>query len=461
MVKIVNTKGTIVSVRGQVVEVEFLDQKPAIYNILSLATDPSVLLEVYASSAENNFYCLALGSIDKFYRGASIIDTGTSLNVAVSEKLLGRTIDSLGRTLDNQGEIVSDTRWPIHHKNRFSDEVNIEMQVVETGIKLIDLFCPLLRGGKMGLFGGAGVGKTMLLTEIVHNVVKKGENFVSVFAGVGERSREALELHSALRDSGILNSSTLVFGTMGENASMRYLAGFTAATIAEYYRDVLKKDVLFFIDNVFRFAQAGNELSTMTNNLPSEDGYQATLESETADFHERLVSSNTGILSSIEAIYVPADDLLDHAVQSIFPYLDTIVVLSRSAYQEGLLPAIDIVASTSAALTPAIVGELHYTITIHAKLLLKQAASLERIVSLVGESELSSEDRVIYQRGKKLKNFMTQPFFVAEGQKGRGGVYVPISTTVADVQALLEGKYDHISAEQFLFIGSLKELDGK
>jgi F-type H+/Na+-transporting ATPase subunit beta len=269
-----------------------------------------------------------------------------------------------------------------------------------------------------------------------------------------------LELHSALRDSGILNSSTLVFGTMGENASVRYLAGFTAATIAEYYRDVLKKDVLFFIDNVFRFAQAGNELSTMTNNLPSEDGYQATLESEMADLHERLVSSKSGMLSSIEAIYVPADDLLDHGVQTIFPYLDTIVVLSRSAYQEGLLPAVDIIASTSGALTPGIVGDEHYKTAIKAKNLLKQASSLERIVSLVGEAELSMDDRILYQRGKKLKNFMTQPFFVAEGQKGRGGVYVPSTTTVADVKDLLEGKYDQVQAEHFLFIGSLKEIHG-
>jgi F-type H+-transporting ATPase subunit beta len=299
----------------------------------------------------------------------------------------------------------------------------------------------------------------MLLTEILHNVVdqNKGKS-VSVFGGVGERSREGLELYQALMNSGTLASSSLIFGTMGENPAIRFLSAFASVTLAEYFRDELKKDVLFFIDNAFRFAQAGNELATLMNILPSEDGYQATLESELAEFHERLISNKNGVISTIEAIYVPADDLLDHAVQSIFPYLESIVVLSRNIYQEGLVPAVDILASSSATLDPSIVGDFHYEVALNAKTFLKEAQSLERIVSLVGESELSKEDLIKYRRARRLRNFMSQRFFVAEAQRGEKGSYIPLQKTLQDVNGIIVGKYDKIPEDEFLYIGTIDEV---
>ena len=289
-------------------------------------------------------------------------------------------------------------------------------------------------------------------------MVREKDSSVSVFAGVGERSREGLELYQSLIDSEVIGNSSLIFGPMGENPSIRFLSAFSAVTLAEYFRDVNKKDVLFFIDNVYRFAQAGNEISTLTSGLPSEDGYQATLESEMARFHERLISTSSASISTIEAIYVPADDLLDHGVQSIFPYLDSVVVLSRRLYQEGVLPAIDILASTSASLHPNVVGDLHYETVVNAKSILKKAESLERIVSLVGEAELSGEDQIAYKRARKIRYFMTQNFFVTESQKGQKGSYVSLKSAIEDLKGIIEGKYDSIPEEKFRFIGSVSEI---
>jgi len=457
----IETSGKIVSIRGQVIEVEFSDLKPKIHDVLVLESDPYSKLEVYSSSGEDTFFCLALSSTENLYRGAVVVNTGEPVLFPVGKELLGRAVDIFGHPQDAGREILTKERWPIHKVGDYKAEELLKTEIIETGIKSLDLLAPIVKGGKMGLFGGAGVGKTMLLTEILHNVVgRTGGNTVSVFAGVGERSREALELYHSLAGSKVLSSATLVFGPMGENPSIRFLSGFAATTLAEYYRDVLKKDVLFFMDNVYRFAQAGNELSVLTNRLPSEDGYQATLESEMADFHERLVSTEGGVVTSIEAIYVPADDMLDMGVQAIYPYLDTIVVMSRSIYQEGLLPAIDVLNSTSSALEPGIVGEFHYDVALQARQLLRQAQSLERIVSLVGESELSGEDQIIYKRGRKLKNYLTQQFFVAEGQKGIKGVFVPIQITAHDVNGIIVGKYDHVPDDKFLYIGSIQEAIG-
>lgn len=449
--------GTIIGIKGQVAEVEFLNDKPLIKDILHLLDDQGVKLQVHASSTNDTFFCLVLGHSEKIYRGARVINTKSSLMIPVGQGLLGRAIDVFGNPQDELGELKNFQRRPIEGTKLEIDEIRTYSEIIQTGIKVIDLFAPLIKGGKMGLFGGAGVGKTMLLTEILHNVVQKDKNALSVFAGVGERAREAKELHEALIQGQVMDFSTLVFGPMGENPSVRFLSAFAAVTVAEYFRDELKKDVLFFIDNAYRLVQAGNELGTLTNSLPSEDGYQATLETDMASFQERIVSTEN-VVSAIEAIYVPSDDLLDHGVQSLFPYLDTIVVLSRSVYQEGLLPAIDILSSTSSALDPNIVGEKHYNVVLQARQLLKEAANLERIASLVGEAELSSDDQIIFQRGKKLRNYMTQPFFVAETQKGQSGVFIPIEQTVEDVSNILTGKADHIPVEKLLFIGSLKDI---
>ncbi len=445
--------GTIISARGQVVEVEFLGEKPKLHDLLVVQDESKALLEVTASSSPTAFYCLSLSQTDKLYRGAKVTSAGRQLTFPVGEKLLGRVLDVFGEPQDGLGPIESSDTRPIH-RTSMPDKILTQQEPIETGIKVIDVFAPLLKGGKTGLFGGAGVGKTMLLTEVLHNIVGRQEKFVSVFAGVGERSREGLDLYQSLSATGVFPSSTLIFGQMGENPSIRFLSAYAAATLAEYYRDEMKKDVLFFIDNVFRFAQAGNELSVLTNIIPSEDGYQATLESEMAAFQERLVSTQSGVVSAVEAIYVPADDLLDHGVQAIFPYLDSIIVLSRRVYQEGILPAVDILQSTSAALDPHVVGAFHYDVVLRARVLLKSADSLERIVSLVGESELSADDQKTYRRARKLKNFMTQRFFTAEGQKGEKGVFVPVKDALESIAQIVDGKHDAVPDENFLFVGT-------
>lgn len=450
--------GRIISARGQVVEVEFFEHQPRIYDLLYLEDSPETILEVYASSSSQTFYCLSLIHGDKVARGAKVISTEKQLQFPVGPSMLGKVSDAFGYAADGSGKITAESEWPIHQSHTKS-EISTHQEVVPTGIKVIDLFTPLIKGGKMGLFGGAGVGKTMLLTEILHNIVGEHNDYVSVFAGVGERSREGLELYESLQESGVMQSSTLVFGQMGENPSARFLSAFAALTIAEYYRDEMGKNVLFFIDNAFRLAQAGNEISTLTHIIPSEDGYQATLESEIAQFQERLVSTPTAVTSAIEAIYVPADDLLDHAVQTIFPYLDSVAVLSRRVYQEGILPAVDILSSSSSALEPGIVGQKHYDVVLEARHLLKNAQALERIVSLVGETELSAEDQRFFQRARKLRYFMTQRFFTAAAQKGQQGIFVPVQETVDSVAEILDGKYDAVPDSKFFFIGSTKELE--
>ncbi len=454
-----NNSGKVVSVRGQVIEVEFRDKKPSVNDLLSLERDPAIKMEVYSSSAEDTFFCLALAPTRTIARGDVVISHGQPIMFPVGPEMLGRTVDIFGNPHDNKGPIKTKDSLPIHHSVEYQGGSEPPQEVIETGIKVVDLFAPILRGGKMGLFGGAGVGKTMLLSEILHNVVgRMNKKAVSVFAGVGERSREGLDLHQALSQSGVLSSSSLVFGPMGANPAIRFLSCYAAVTLAEYFRDVMEKEVLFFIDNVFRFAQAGNEISVLTDSIPSEDGYQATLESQMAHFHERLSSNKSAIITSIEAIYVPADDLLDHGVQAIFPYLDSQVVMSRSIYQEGLLPAVDILGSTSSALIPSIVGEDHYTVALRGKQLLKDSLNLQRIVSLVGESELSPEDQVTFRRGRKLRNYMTQRFFVAEGQRIEQGTFVNLKTTIDDAKGIIEGRFDHIPEENFLYIGSTKEV---
>jgi F-type H+-transporting ATPase subunit beta len=454
-----NVDGEVIAVRGQVVEVEFANKKPKIHSLLVTDSNQDVLLEVHSSSGPNSFYCLALSGIENLRRGMKVFSTERQLEFPVGTKVLGRLLDIGGNPLDDKPPFSSENKLEIHRKYAKHQEVIVKQKVLETGIKVIDLFSPLLVGGKMGLFGGAGVGKTILLTEILHNIIGANkQKGVSVFAGIGERSREGLELYESLKSSGVLPWTALIYGTMGENPAVRYLSAFSAVTLAEYFRDIHKKDVLFFVDNCYRFAQAGNELSILMSNLPSEDGYQATLESEMALFHERLVSTKSGSITTIETVYIPADDILDHGVQSILPYLDSVTVLSRDLYHQGILPAIDVLSSTSNALTPSVVGDLHYETVIKAKAILKQAENLERIVSLVGEAELSAEDQIIYRRSKKIRNFMTQRFFVTESQSGESGKFVPLKKSLSDLSGIVEGKYDHIPDEKFKFIGCIEEI---
>ncbi len=452
--------GKVKSVKSHIIEVEFPSstEGPGVHDVLVLKDNPEVRMQVYSSSDEKGFYCIALSPTNEIHRGSLVVDTGAPLKVPVGPSVLGRIMNVFGDPIDGGDEIVSEEKRSIYKKALEFSEVSAKKEVLETGIKVIDFFAPMVRGGKVGLFGGAGVGKTILLTEVLHNILNENtEKTVSVFAGVGERTREGQELYEELKRTETLPSVSMLFGTMGASPTERFLTALAGVTIAEHFRDNLGKDVLFFIDNMYRFAQAGNELSMLMNMIPSEDGYQATLASEMATVHERLVSSQNSSITTVEAIYVPADDILDQGVQSIYDYLDSAIVLSREVYQQGLLPAVDILASGSSALSPTTVSAKHYEVSLQAKSLLKKAQSLERIVSLVGESELGSEDRTLYRRARKLRNFMTQTFFVAEEHTNRKGKFVPLETTIEDVAAIMRGDYDEVSEDHFIFIGSAVE----
>jgi F-type H+-transporting ATPase subunit beta len=471
-------KGKILSIKGQIIEVAFHEDAPQVHDILVMEEDPNIKLEVATSSATGSYYCFSLTPTKFLYRGASVINTQEPISIPVGKEVLGRVMNVFGDPQDGKGEIKSFTKTPIFKDDISFDDVIVPKTILETGIKVLDFFAPILQGGKVGLFGGAGVGKTILLTEIIHNIVildkkdlpvstetkpvetkKSGAlDSVAVFTGVGERAREGQELQEALDTSKVLKQVALVYGQMGENPAVRFRTATAGITLAEYFRDEEDRNVLFFIDNVFRYAQAGYELSTMMNSIPSEGGYQATLSSEMASFQERLISTKKGDITSIEAVYVPSDDISDYGVQSVFPYLDSTVVLSRSIYQEGRFPAIDLLSSSSSALNIEIVGEDHYRTLILAQNLLKKAFSLERIVSLVGESELSPEDALTYKRARIIKNYMTQSFFVAESQTGKKGSYIKREETIQDVKSIIEGKYDDYPPETFLYIGSLREM---
>jgi F-type H+/Na+-transporting ATPase subunit beta len=454
--------GKVISIRGQIIEVDFPDEKPHIYDLLVMKEDPEVKMEVYISASPTSFYCLALTSISSLHHGSVIISTGQPIKIPVGQELLGRVIDTLGAPEDGKGEIKAKETKPIISKGVSYSNVSIPRELLQTGVKVIDFFTPIVKGGKVGLFGGAGVGKTVLISEIIHNlVILNPEKNVSVFTGVGERTREGEELLSTLTESNVMQGVSLVYGSMGANAALRFRTAFTGVTLAEYYRDILHKDVLFFIDNVFRFAQSGYELSTLMNSVPSEGGYQSTLTSEMASFHERLVSTYENAITSFEAIYVPADDLTDNGVQAIFPYLDSNLILSRAVYQEGRFPAVDILASNSSSLNPEIVGDFHYQTAVDAQALLKKAGSLDRIVSLIGESELSQEDQTAYKRARFLKNFMSQNFTVVETQTEKKGVFVKVEDTVKDVHDILNGKVDSLTPEDLLFIGTLSDIEQK
>jgi F-type H+-transporting ATPase subunit beta len=454
--------GKVVSVKGQIIEVEFMDQKPRFNDVLIAKDDETAKMEVYRSATANSFFCLALTGVTSLHHGSIVISTEQPIRIPVGKEMLGRVVNTLGEPQDNAGEIKAKEFKPIIQKGVSFANVAIPKEILQTGIKPVDFFTPIVKGGKVGLFGGAGVGKTVIISEIIHNlVILDPEKNVSVFTGVGERTREGEELFTTLIESKVMQGVSLIYGSMGENPALRFRTAFTGVTIAEYYRDVMGKDVLFFIDNIFRFAQSGYELSTLMSAIPSEGGYQSTLGSEMASLQERIVSTAKNAITTFEAIYVPADDLTDSGVQAIFPYLDSSLILSREVYQTGHFPAIDILASNSSSLNIETVGEEHYKAAVEAQAILKKAKSLERIVSLIGESELSADDRSTYKRAKMLANYMTQNFTVVEQQTGKKGVHVSRQETVNDVKAILEGKVDSLPPEDLMYIGTLKDVEEK
>lgn len=453
-----NSEGKIIAIEGHVIKVEFDPKNPPLEkDILLLKEDSSIRVEVVEAINESTFYCLAFSPSEKLYRGAVVVNTGSPIQIPVGNEVLGRLINIFGEPLDGGKPIKSVENKSIYSEQLPYSEIATHRDFLETGVKALDFFAPVLKGDKIGLFGGAGVGKTILLTEIMHNITNLSVKRSVIFAGIGERSREGQELFETLKNAKTLPFVSLVFGTMGENPAIRFRTAFAAATIAEYFRDQADREVLFFIDNIFRFAMAGNELSVLMNTIPSEDGYQATLSSEMGSFHERLTSTKHTAITTVEAIYIPNDDILDQGVQSIFPYLDCSIILSRTVYQEGKTPAFDLLGSTSSNLNPDAIGKDHYETVLRSQSILKQAVDLERIVSLVGESELSNEDRQIYHRAKKIRNYMTQSFFVAEPQTGRPGKFVPVKSTIRDVKQILDGACDNLDEDKLLFIGELAE----
>ncbi len=452
--------GIIIGMEGSIAEVQFLNSPPSIHDVLVLADNPSAFLKVHSSGRTSTYFCLNLSPFEEIKRGMEVINTKNTIKIGVTKELLGRAVDMFGQPIDGKPAITSTEQLPIFRSGPAYSDISARQEILETGIKVIDLFCPVLRGGKIGLLGGAGVGKTVMLTELLHNIVilRKQEGAVSVFAGIGERSREGQELLETLEQKKALQDVALVFGPMGAPPGIRLLTAYTAITISEYFRDTVGTDVLFFIDNVFRFAQAGNELATIMKTIPSEDGYQPTLYSEVAGLHERLVSTTSHGITAVETVYIPNDDILDQAVQAIFAHLDSVLVFSRDIYQQNLLPAIDPLSSYSSALTPKIAGELHYQVAREAQGILKKAVALERVVSLVGESELSNEDKLVYQRAHKIRNFLTQQLTVLEEQTGVAGQYIPLASTVKDVNEILTGAYDGTPVQDFLYIGNLSQI---
>ena len=460
-------EGNVVAVRGQVAEVSFSKEeyRPARHDILEVVGQPGVILEAIMSSSPTSFYCLVLTPEARLSRDMKVRNTKRPLMIPVGENVLGRAFDVFGEAHDDEGEISREAVRPLYgSKPRSLSSVKPPSEVMETGIKAIDFFCPLLRGGKTSMIGGAGTGKTVILTELVNRLVvqqEAQENTVAVFSAVGERSREAHELYHTLKKAEVLPYTSLILGQMGENPAVRFRTAYAGAAVAEYFRDEAGKDVLYFMDNIYRFAQAGHEISTLMNVIPSEDGYQPTLPTEMSSLLERLVSTTDNSISSFMALFVPSDDMTDHAVRSVFPYLDTMIVLSRDIFQVGRFPAIDLLASTSAALTPLIVGIKHYSTYIAAKKMLEEAASLERIVSLIGEAELSPENQRVYLRAQLVISFMTQDLFISQAETGATAEFVSLEETVTVVNEIMEGRYDNYEADDFRYIGSISNLKKK
>jgi len=449
--------GHIIGIDSQIVKIKATStQKIKMYDILTVEGVEDILLEVINSGELGIYFCLCLGDPSKLFRGLNVSNTNNELKIPSGDAILGRAIDIYGNTHDNKGDLKASEYISMGTNKRHRvQDVKVSTEVLETGIKAIDFFAPILKGGRVGMFGGAGVGKTVILNELINNILIHGKekNTLSVFSAVGERSREAKELYDSLNKNKASKNVAMIVGQMGESPAVRFKTAFAGASLARDFRDSKKTDILFLIDNIYRFAQAGNELSTLLNRLPSEDGYQPTITSEMAKFHENLVSTNDGYITSIEAVFVPSDDITDFGVQSVAPYLNSFIVLSRDVYQEGRLPAIDLLESSSTALRRGVVTDFHYNAYEQARGVLEKAKSLERIVSLIGFSELSLNDRVIYNRAQIIKSYMTQNFFVVEEQTGKPGEYVKLIDTVEDVLDIVEGKYDKEGPDSFLYIG--------
>ena len=450
--------GTITQVIGTVVDVEFPPKEmPAIYNALEAElSGQRLVLEVEQHVGNNWVRCLALGPTDGLARGVEAVDTGAPIAVPVGETTLGRLFNALGETIDRLEEVESDVSWPIHRKPPRFDEQATTIDMLETGIKVMDLITPFTRGGKIGAYGGAGVGKTVIIQELIRNIGAEHKG-VSVFAGVGERSREGNDLWREMKESGVLGSTVLVFGQMNEPPGIRARVGLTGLTMAEYFKEERGQDVLLFIDNIYRYILAGMEVSALLGRMPSAVGYQPTLATEMGELEERITSSATGSITSFQAIYVPADDYTDPGIVTTFGHLDAVISLERALTEQGLYPAVDPLASSSRILEASIVGRDHYEAARGVQQVLQRYRDLQDIISILGVEELSDEDRLTVARARKIQRFLTQPMFVAEVFTGQPGRYVPIGETVRGFQEILEGRHDDLPEQAFYMVGAIDE----
>ncbi|GAB6072984.1 F0F1 ATP synthase subunit beta [Venenivibrio stagnispumantis] len=451
--------GKIINIKESVVDVIFPENDIPFIREILIVEEANIYLEVQLLKEDNIVSCLVLGKTIGISKNMKVKRTRNVLTVKVGEAVLGRSLNVFGKPIDRIGEIISDIEYPIYRKPPKFTEEKEEREILETGIKIVDLLVPFVKGGKVGLFGGAGVGKTVLLTEFIFRMIKIHEG-ISVFAGVGERIREAHELWHELKRLDVLNKTTLVLGQMNEPPGIRARAIFPALSIAEYFRDEKNMDVLLLIDNIFRYAQAGMEVSTLLGKLPARAGYQPTLKEEIAMVEERITSTKNGSITSVQAIYVPADDITDPAPSSTFPHLDSIVILSRKRAAKGFYPAIDPLQSRTKVLDPEIVGNIHYEVANAVIYHLQRYKDLEDIINMLGIEELSKEDRLIVQRARKLERFLTQPFFTTEAFTGKKGKHVPLKETIKGCQEIIEGKYDNIDEAKFYMIGTVEEAKG-
>ena len=458
-------KGRIISVMGPVVDVEFeRGHLPEILNAITVeqqSTTPgapniNLTLEVSLHLGDNVVRCVAMSTTDGLVRGMEAIDLGQPITVPVGNVTLGRVFNVLGQPIDNAGEVVSEHNSPIHREAPKYDELSTSAEILETGIKVIDLLAPYAKGGKVGLFGGAGVGKTVTIQELINNIAQE-HGGISVFAGVGERTREGNDLYGEMTESGVIQKTAMVFGQMNEPPGARLRVALTGLTMAEYFRDQEGKDVLLFIDNIFRFTQAGSEVSALLGRMPSAVGYQPTLATEMGQLQERITSTKKGSVTSIQAIYVPADDYTDPAPATTFAHLDATTNLERKISEMGIFPAVDPLASSSRILAPDIVGEEHYNVAQGVKRLLQRYKELQDIINILGMDELSEEDKLTVARARKVQRFLSQPFHVAEQFTGLKGKYVPIKETVRSFKEILDGKHDDLPEAAFLFVGTIEE----
>ena len=452
-------KGKVAQVIGTVVDIEFPpDELPALNNAIEIPlNEGKILLETQQHVGNNWVRCLAMSPTDGLERGAEAIDTGAPITVPVGPATLGRLFNILGEPLDDLGPVEAEERWPIHRSPPSFREQETSTQMLETGLKVIDLITPFTKGGKVGAFGGAGVGKTVIIMELIRNIATEHGGF-SVFAGVGERSREGNDLWYEMKASGVIDKTVLVFGQMNEPPGVRVRIGFTGLTMAEYFRDVEGQDVLLFIDNIYRYIMAGMEVSALLGRMPSAVGYQPTLATEMGDLEERITSTKKGSITSFQAIYVPADDYTDPGVATVFGHLDAVVALERSIAEQGLYPAVDPLSSTSRILDPRVVGEEHYGVARGVQRVLQRYRDLQDIIAILGIEELSEEDKLTVGRARKIQRFLSQPMFVAEAFTGMTGRYVPVKETVRGFKEILDGNHDVHPEQAFYMVGTIDEV---